>query len=134
MLQRPQTLILMIFCALTGSNALFFPLEELVFSTLLNSSASYAPWVSLLFGSVVFINIFLYEKRPLQIRINQFIWVAFTFFWGSYVYLVIQYYRNSFSDFFPDLLIAFLGEVSLLIANRFIRKDENLVRSLDRLR
>ena len=33
-----------------------------------------------------------------------------------------------------DLLIAFIGEVALLLANHYIRKDEALIRSLDRLR
>lgn len=134
MIQRPQTLILFLFCALTVVNAFFYPQEELVFSTLLTSSASYSPWVSLLFSVIVLLNIFMYKNRPLQININRYVWVLFTLFWAGYVYLVLQNYSHRFSDFLPDLLIAFLGEICLLTANRFIRKDENLVRSMDRLR
>ncbi len=81
---------------------------------------------------MVLINLFLYRKRLLQIRINQIVWLFYTFFWGYFVYLALQ--TANFSHYFPDLLLAFLGEVSLLLANRYIRKDEALVRSLDRLR
>ncbi len=134
MLQRPQTLLLMLFCALATTNAFVFPLEEQVFSFLLEASASYAPLISLLFVLLIVLNVFLYTNRPLQIRINQLVWLLFTLFWGSYVFFVVQQYSESFSVYFPDLVLAFFGELCLIFANRFIRKDENLVRSLDRLR
>ena len=134
MLQRPQTLLLLLFCALATTNAFVFPLEEQVFSFLLEASASYAPLISLLFVLLIVLHVFLYTNRPLQIRINQLVWLLFTLFWGSYVFFVLQQYSESFSVYLPDLVLAFFGELCLIFANRFIRKDENLVRSLDRLR
>lgn len=134
MLQRPQTLLLLLFCAVATANALFFPLEARVFSHLLNASSIYASWVSLIFVLIVVLNIFLYKNRPMQIRINKVVWLLFTLFWGSYVYFVVKEFNTAFSTFLPDLVLAFIGEVCLLYANRFIRKDENLIRSMDRIR
>jgi hypothetical protein len=62
------------------------------------------------------------------------VWVLFTLFWAGFVYLVIQHQADNFNQYIPDLSIAFVGEVALLLANRFIKKDEALIRSLDRLR
>ena len=80
------------------------------------------------------INIILYKKRTTQIFVNQVVWVFFTLFWGGFIYLVIQYQADNFNQYLSDLSIAFVGEVALLLANRFIKKDEALIRSLDRLR
>jgi hypothetical protein len=48
--------------------------------------------------------------------------------------MIIQHQADNFNQYLPDLMIAFAGEVVLLLANRFIKKDEALIRSLDRLR
>ena len=135
MLQRPQTLLLLLFCALAAANAFAFPLEQQVFSAVLDLTlAPYVSLVSLVLAFLIGLNIFLYSNRPLQIRINRVVWVLFTLFWGSYVFFVVQHFSDSFSVYLPDLILAFIGELCLLFANRLIRKDENLVRSLDRLR
>ena len=49
------------------------------------------------------------------------------------VYLIVQQGKE-FSPYLADLGLAFVGEVALLMANRYIAKDEALIRSLDRLR
>ena len=134
MIQRIQTVFMLLFVLAGGVNFFLFPSEIIVFEPLLGENVDASPYVSILLSFLVLINIGFYKRRMLQLRINQLAWVLYTLFWGSFVYMIIPYHANSFNQFLPDLLIAFLGEVFLLLANRFIRKDEALIRSLDRLR
>ena len=69
----------------------------------------------------------------LQLRINQLCGFYILFSGVVFLFCFAKYNRGS-NSYLPDLLIAFVGEVVLLFANHFIRKDEALVRSLDRLR
>lgn len=134
MIQRIQTLFMLLFVLATGVNFFLFPSEIIVFEPLMGDKADSSPYVSILLSLIVLINIGLYKKRTVQIRVNQVIWVLYTLFWGSFVYLIIQHQADNFKQYLPDLMIAFAGEVVLLLANRFIKKDEALIRSLDRLR
>ena len=134
MIQRIQSLYMLLFILVGVANFLFFPSEEIVFKPLLEDSEGSIPYVSFLLSIVVFINLFLFTKRKIQLLINQAVWVLFTLFWGSFVYMIFQNTMLHFSNFSLDLLFAFLGEISLLLANRGIKKDEALIRSLDRLR
>lgn len=134
MIQRIQTLFMLLFVLAGGINFFLFPSEIIVFEPLMGNKADSSPYISILLALMILINIGLYKKRPLQIRVNQMVWVLFTLFWGGFVYMIIQHQAANFKQFLPDLSIAFLGEVALLLANRFIKKDEALIRSLDRLR
>ncbi len=134
MIQRIQTLFMLLFVLATGVNFFLFPSEIIVFEPLMGDKADASSYVSILLSLIVLVNIGLYKKRTVQIRINQVIWVLYTLFWGSFVYLIIQHQPDNFNQYLGDLMIAFAGEVVLLLANRFIKKDEALIRSLDRLR
>ena len=134
MIQRIQTVFMLLFVMAGGVNFFLFPSEIVVFEPLLGGDVDASPYVSILLSFLVLINISFYKKRMLQLRINRLAWVLYTLFWGSFVYMIILHHANDFNQFLPDLLIAFFGEVVLLLANRFIRKDEALIRSLDRLR
>ena len=134
MIQRIQTVFMLLFVLAGGVNFFLFPSEIVVFEPLLGGDVDASPYVSILLSFLVLINIGLYKKRLLQVRINRLAWVLYTLFWGSFVYMIIRDHANDFNQFLPDLLIAFVGEVALLLANRFIKKDEALIRSLDRLR
>jgi len=134
MIQRIQTVFMLLFVMAGGVNFFLFPSEIVVFEPLLGGDVDASPYVSILLSFLVLINISFYKKRMLQLRINRLAWVLYTLFWGSFVYMIILHHANDFNQFLPDLLIAFIGEVVLLLANRFIRKDEALIRSLDRLR
>lgn len=134
MIQRIQTVFMLLFVMAGGVNFFLFPSEIVVFEPLLGGDVDASPYVSVLLSFLVLINISFYKKRMLQLRINRLAWVLYTLFWGSFVYMIIRHHANDFNQFLPDLLIAFIGEVVLLLANRFIRKDEALIRSLDRLR
>ena len=125
---------MLLFVLAAGLNFFLFPSEIVVFKSVLGENVDSSPYISSLLAILVLINIGFYKKRRLQVRINQLVWVLYTFFWGSFVYFTLQITTEGLNPYLPDLLIALVGEVSLLLANRYIRKDEALIRSLDRLR
>ena len=134
MIQRIQTVFMLLFVFAAGVNFFLFSSEIILFKPVLGENVDSSPYISFLLAILVFINIGFYKKRMLQLRINQLVLVLYTLFWGSFVYFTLQSTTEGLNSYLPDLLIAFVGEVSLLVANRYIRKDEALIRSLDRLR
>ncbi len=84
---------------------------------------------------LIFINIFLYQFRKAQIRLNNFaIFVLI-------VLLGLSIYQNGFlsgekqfSEKDIKLLVPVISIVLLLIANKYIKRDERLVKSVDRIR
>lgn len=134
MIQRIQTVFMLLFVIAAGVNFFLFPSEIVVFEPVLGENVDSSPYISILLAILVFFNIGFYKKRRLQVRINQLVWVLFTLFWGSFVYFTLQNATEGINLYLSDLLIAFVGGISLLLANHYIRKDEALIRSLDRLR
>ena len=98
-----------------------------------------APLLFFVLGSALLslLTIFLYKKRGLQIKLLTFnilitivlIIVIFLFYMNSVEKLTGIAPAYEFGAFCPLISLLFL-----VLANRFIRKDENLVRSADRLR
>lgn len=89
-------------------------------------------------GLLTFISIFLFNNRPLQMRMTIF---AFTFNLIGIVLGVIFFMQNSaaIGEETPvndgsGLYAIGAALILLLVAYRFINKDEKLVRSMDRLR
>jgi FtsH-binding integral membrane protein len=134
MIQRIQTVFMLLFVLTAGVNFFLFPSEIVVFEPVLGEKVDSSPYISILLAILVFVNIGFYKKRRLQVLINQLIWILYTLFWGSFVFFTLQNTKEGLNQYLPDLLIAFVGKVALLLANRYIRKDEALIRSLDRLR
>jgi hypothetical protein len=134
MIQRIQTVFMLLFILTAGVNFFLFPSEIVVFEPVLGEKVDSSPYISILLAILVFVNIGFYKKRRLQVLINQLIWILYTLFWGSFVFFTLQNTKEGLNQYLPDLLIAFVGKVALLLANRYIRKDEALIRSLDRLR
>jgi peptidoglycan/LPS O-acetylase OafA/YrhL len=155
MLQRVQTVYLLVATVLM-SLMLFLPMAEIaaegtgIYEVLSKGwyirGGEYAEPVMLtwpVFILVLFltllplINIFLYKKRKLQIRICVYsIILAFGLIGLIYYYFVIGFkpldepaYALSFPMVLPAIFI-----ILIYLAFRGIRKDEILVRSLDRIR
>ena len=88
---------------------------------------------------LVFVSIFLFRNRPLQLRLNRIgmaagilvVILAAIFFYQDYQMMDTGQYLISI-DY--GVLAPIIFIVLVIIASRFIRKDENLVRSMDRLR
>lgn len=88
------------------------------------------------------VSIFLYKNRKRQIQlvtINMFIFLI-TILLMLYVYPDIIFIKKGLmkpDDFFNFnywILICIIPAICLYLANKFIKKDENLIRAADRLR
>lgn len=154
MIQRIQTLYLLAIAAMM-TTALFTPLasfmagaeEYQLFAFALKGaelshSTIYMGIILALAAIIPLVNIFLYNKRLLQIRLCA---VEIVLLLGSLIFMGIYYYLSNriFSELglqvnIVSIRIAVIFPlVSLILtymASRAIFKDEMLVRSLDRIR
>jgi len=133
MIQRLQTLFLLVFCITNAASYFLFPVEHTLFNNVVGAQATLLTQLPLGCALIIFINIFLFNHRKRQLLINRLVGVVFSLYWGSLVCFIVQQEQN-FNHFLADLSLAITGAIVLLLANRYIAKDEALVRSLDRLR
>ncbi|MBF0762537.1 DUF4293 domain-containing protein [Dysgonomonas mossii] len=153
MIQRIQSIFLLLTTILMGATfvipSLEITSEGLKFSSILfnslgifDNSISYHAWGAAIFCAlsaiVAFLNIFLYNKRKLQIKLGLFTALLIAIY-----YVTAAFYVSAFLDkitpgyslniqlgiIFPVLALIF----DLLAVSR-IKKDEKLVKSLDRIR
>ncbi len=90
---------------------------------------------SALSGILALISVFLYKERTFQILISalsSLLQLILTI--GGCI--IILYRSNKLNDFSPDIgfFLAMAGIVSIWLASRAIRRDQELIRSADRLR
>ncbi len=84
---------------------------------------------------LIFINIFLYKNRKWQVKINNLlIFVLIVLLGLSGYHAGLLSGEKSFSEKDIELLIPVISIVFLLIANKYIKRDEKLVKSVDRIR
>lgn len=89
-------------------------------------------------GAMALVAIFLFKNRPLQLRLGYLLIVLSILL--PLVAALLMY--NEGSQNAPDVSIddgigiylPIVGLISTILANRFIKKDNNLVKSMDRLR
>ena len=144
MLQRIQTIYLLIAAVLAGGIIYLLPLwihnngDISYLNNLIQSNdwkqismvASFA--ISALLS---LISVFLYKNRKQQIGINRFNIVVNFYLLGIIVYhLLILPGESEISEKGIGLFIPVLVIVFLALANKSIIKDEKLVKSVDRLR
>ncbi len=136
MLQRIQTLYLIISCIITAVLPFVFPLwkETKEVSVYFTSSLLYMS----LFGLVsllTLISILSYKKRQNQFVLNRLSIIFNFILLGFFVYRTLslsgetEVSEKGIGTFLPAISI-----VLLVLANRAIKKDEDLVKSVDRLR
>ncbi len=81
------------------------------------------------------INIFLFKNRNLQIILNRIICFVLIAWIGLSIYQSgLLSGEKQFSEKDVKLLIPVVSIVFLLIANKYIKRDERLVKSVDRIR
>jgi amino acid permease len=156
MIQRIQTLFLFLVFA-TSLAAFFFPIANFLSSPVytielgvfgIKEFADYdmtwpntilLPVVLGLTGLIAFITIFLYKRRKAQVRLIRFdlllniIYLALIFF---YYVPELETLTQTNADYIsePGIYLPIVSVVFLILASRFIKKDEKLIRSADRLR
>ena len=136
MLQRIQTIYLFISALIIGALYVWFPVilnkaEEIIIS-------NNEPLVmGLLFGSIALalISIFNFKKRQLQFVINRLNIILNFLLLGVFVYRSLTLSGETLvSEKGIGVLLPIISIVFLVMANKAIKKDEDLVKSVDRLR
>ncbi|MFD2585955.1 DUF4293 domain-containing protein [Croceitalea marina] len=136
MIQRIQTLYLLFVALLAGVVPFFLNLwgetengEIFAKNDMLISIAFYA--ISLM----AIIAIFLFKKRQNQFVLNRLNMILNLFLLGFFVYRSLNLSgETAVSEKGIGMLIPVFSIVFLVLANRAIKKDEDLVKSVDRLR
>ncbi|MBI5219932.1 MAG: DUF4293 domain-containing protein [Bacteroidia bacterium] len=149
MIQRIQTLFLLL-AALAFVLLFFTPLASLrvnsqdyVFTTsgirsvapVTNLGISTIPLLALhmILTAICLVTIFLYKKRPLQVKMCFLGLVLSLGLMALIFFHIISVQTNEIKYSWP-LILPPLAIGFILLAYRGIRKDEKLVRSLDRIR
>ena len=97
------------------------------------------PVVMGLISFLAFVTIFLYKRRMVQVRLIRFnlllniVYLGLIFF---YYVPELEALTQTNADYIsePGIYLPIASVIFLILANRFIMKDEKLIRSADRLR
>jgi len=136
MLQRIQTIYMIISATLLGALYVWFPniVSEEGLVVIHNDEPI---MLGLIFGSILvsFISIFTYKKRKLQFVINRLNIILNFFLLGVFVYRSLTLSGETLvSEKGIGVFLPIISIVFLVMANKAIKKDEDLVKSVDRLR
>ncbi|MBF04791.1 MAG: hypothetical protein CMP76_16035 [Flavobacterium sp.] len=137
MLQRIQTLYMLISCILTAALPfIFFLWKEVGNATPVYFTSSLI--YMLLFGFIsliTLISIFSFKKRQTQFVLNRLSIIFNFILLGFFVYRTLSLSgETEVSEKGIGMLLPAISIVFLVLANRAIKKDEDLVKSVDRLR
>ena len=136
MLQRIQTLYMI--AAILSTTALYFWFPDFgdeAGSMLFDKNGAGA--LALMGGIVLltFIAILNFKKRQLQFVLNRLSILLNFVLLGVFVYRSLSLPgENSFSEKGIGMLLPVISIVFLVLANKAIKRDEDLVKSVDRLR
>jgi hypothetical protein len=92
--------------------------------------------LSIISAVFAFISIFLFKKRRIQIRLckyNAFLLIGFYLAYACFIFIGLNKLKLSL-DFHFGLSFPFIAFLLDLLAIRAIHKDDNLVKSWDRIR
>ena len=131
MIQRVQSIYLLVAAIISLASYFIFPKLDLFFINMSLMDYFIIPYLFFCFFMST-LNIFLFINRKLQININKFQLLIHLF-----VLIVFFYFFYQEKMLNPDLiwtLTPISSIVFLSLANNGIKKDENLIRSVDRLR
>ena len=131
MLQRIQSLYTLGFISITLLYSLRFSIPFEVNSNTLQWVFSYT---SYLFAILAFLSLFLFSKRKIQIRLNTFILLSSVGYEAFTIIQVFEQFETLKESMLIHCALVFLSWIFLLLTNRYIKKDEALIRSVDRLR
>ena len=136
MLQRIQTIYLIISAALVGAIYIWFPIIVSEEGTVIVRNDE-PIIIGLIFGSILltFISIFSFKKRKSQFVMNRLNIILNFFLLGVFVYRSLTLSGETLvSEKGIGVFLPIISIVFLVMANKAIKKDEDLVKSVDRLR
>jgi len=162
MIQRIQT-IFMFLALVAGILIFFFPVANYIsdtnyltffihtikdlapdpFTEMSAGATQFGPWFTLPIAAgqfliivLLFYTIFKFKKRVLQIRLNSLgIFLNVLLVGGIFYYTtMVEEKTGAASDYGIAAIFPLIAIILLFIANFYIRKDEKLIRSSNRLR
>ncbi len=144
MIQRIQSLILLFAAVVSGGLSSLFILwkatydaQFFAYETFFQESLTIKPIGALFILSAIlsFITIFLFKNRKLQFVMNRINILLNFLLLGLIVYNVLNISGETIvSEKGIGTFLPILSVFLLVFANRYIKKDEDLVKSVDRLR
>ena len=145
MLQRIQSIFLLL------TSSAFFSLFAVNFATSDNTSNGIFSdqmynitdnpiliGLTVLGGAIALVNIFMFKNRPLQLRMGNILIVLCILL--PLVAGLLMYNEGKQVESYGNIedglgiYLPIIALVTTILANRFIKKDSNLVKSMDRLR
>lgn len=142
MIQRIQSIYLAIVFALSAILPLVFKLwddskKEVYALELLSDLSIIAKLVPVFFlisALLAIVSIFKYKKRQLQFVLGRIIILINLFLLGILIYLSLNIPGEVSSEKGIGMFIPVVAILFAVLANKAIKKDEDLVKSVDRLR
>ena len=143
MIQRIQTIYLLLASVVSGGLIFVFnlwsTLKEKIFTLDLFLEESIQlkliPFLFLAAAIISFIAVFLYKNRQLQFVIGRIVILINLFLLGLLIYLSLTLPGEvSISEKGIGMFLPILAILLIVLANKAIKKDEDLVKSVDRLR
>ncbi|MBT8320738.1 MAG: DUF4293 domain-containing protein [Eudoraea sp.] len=135
MIQRIQTVYLILTALISGLLPFWLPLWKEEGNAIY---ASQTLWIAVAFIVVAIfalLAIFLYKNRKNQFVLNRLNLILNLFLLGFFVYRSLSLSgETAVSEKGIGMLIPIFSIVFLALANKAIKKDEDLVKSVDRLR
>ena len=136
MIQRIQTFFLVDVALIAGLLPFFLSLWQLADGA--DVFASDIGWIGALFAisaALALVAIFMFKNRQNQFVLNRLNMILNLFLLGFFVYRSLNLSgETAVSEKGIGMLIPVFSIVFLVLANRAIKKDEDLVKSVDRLR
>lgn len=134
MIQRIQSLYLILTSLFQGLGLVFYPNRLLYNGDAVLFSQHFLMLVILvLLTTVPTLIVFLYKNRQLQFVLNRLLILSTLLVWAVHVVGYVKQETTSSSQMMP-MLIYLSNIVLLVLANKAIKRDEDLVRAADRIR
>ncbi len=136
MIQRIQTVYLLVVALISG----ILPTWLYLWTDTAGQEvyASNLPWAAICFyltTGMAVLAIFLFKNRKNQFIVNRLNLLVNLFLLGFFVYRALNLSgETTVSEKGIGMLIPIISIVFLVLANKAIKKDEDLVKSVDRLR
>ncbi|MBT7815530.1 MAG: DUF4293 domain-containing protein [Polaribacter sp.] len=143
MIQRIQTIYLLIASIVSGGLIFVFNLwktlkEQIFVLDLLKEglfTLNVVPFMFITSSILSLVTIFLYKNRKLQFVIGRIIILMNLFLLGLLIYLSLTLSGETIvSEKGIGMFLPILVVLLIVLANKAIKKDEDLVKSVDRLR
>jgi hypothetical protein len=136
MIQRIQTLYLILIALLNGLGIFFYkPLDASVIIDIFTLPDEVIWGTFSVSATLALVSVFQYKQRSKQLAINRINLLLELFLMGFFAYLSLNLSGEDSSSLKGIAVFVPLFSIVLLVmANKSIQKDEDLVKSVDRLR